>query len=67
MQMLQCHMRMEELYRSLGDFEMVNEQLDMCRHLVEEMELLCGICSMPMGDTPEKIETLPCFHIFHAR
>ena len=67
MHQLRCHLRMQELYRSLGDDVMVDEQGHHVRRLLTEMDLYCGVCSKPMGDKADRLDALPCFHIIHTR
>ncbi|CAH1798583.1 unnamed protein product [Owenia fusiformis] len=67
LQILRCRMHMEELYRTLGDLELVAEQLSICNDLLEDMGLFCGVCNQVMGDNPDKLGFLPCFHLFHSR
>lgn len=67
MQQLRCHRRMQDLYRSLGDFEMTEEEEAHYLRLAEDMELNCGVCNQSIGERSEKLDALPCCHIVHAR
>ncbi len=58
---------MQDLYRSLGDFEMTDEEDSHCRRLIEDMELNCGVCGQTIGEKAEKLDALPCCHIVHSR
>ena len=65
--MLHCHLRMEELYGSLSDQDQAADQSRRGRQLLEDMELMCGVCAQPMGDKPDRLEALACCHIVHTR
>ena len=67
LQMLHCHLRMEELYGSLSDQDQAADQSRRGRQLLEDMELMCGVCGQPMGDKPDRLEALACCHIVHTR
>lgn len=64
---LRCHEHMASLYRSLADYDMVEEQDRNCRRLLSDMELICAICCEPMSDKPDKLDALPCFHLVHSK
>ncbi|KAK7880606.1 hypothetical protein WMY93_032757 [Mugilogobius chulae] len=34
---------------------------------VEELELYCGMCGESIGDRDQKLQALPCSHIFHLK
>ena len=55
------------LYRSLGDRDMEQESEEKVAQLLVEMELVCGVCMGAIGDPPEQLDTLPCWHIVHNR
>ncbi|XP_035662368.1 43 kDa receptor-associated protein of the synapse-like [Branchiostoma floridae] len=65
--LLRAHFRLEMLYRSLGDFQQMREHVVKYTQALEAMELYCGACGDTYGEKPDRIEALPCSHIFHSR
>ena len=45
----------------------LEDEIDECRRLLVQMDLICCVCNQAMGDRSEKLEALPCFHLVHAR
>jgi len=66
--MRSAHLRLAEIYHILEDTEQESLQQRLAACLSEEMELVCGVCREPYGDTPSNsLDALPCSHIFHAK
>ena len=64
---LRCRIMIANLARTRDDAKAIEDQQCRCRHLVEDMELMCGVCGEGMGEAPEGLDTLPCCHLIHAR
>lgn len=64
---LKVHCLSEGIYRSQGQQEEVREQVVKFLQCVEELELYCGMCGESIGDRDQKLQALPCSHIFHLK
>ncbi|XP_022610421.1 43 kDa receptor-associated protein of the synapse isoform X2 [Seriola dumerili] len=64
---LKVHCLSEGIYRSRGQQEELTEQVVKFLQCVEELELYCGMCGESIGDRDQKLQALPCSHIFHLR
>lgn len=65
--MYYCHVRLEEIYGSLGDEGNRAREEHQAINLAAELDRVCGVCRQEYGDTPGPLEALPCAHIFHAK
>ncbi|XP_061825694.1 43 kDa receptor-associated protein of the synapse [Nerophis lumbriciformis] len=65
--MLKAHCLREGIYRSQGRQEELREQVVKFLQCVEELELYCGMCGESIGDRDQKLQALPCSHIFHLK
>ncbi|XP_076589734.1 43 kDa receptor-associated protein of the synapse isoform X8 [Chaetodon auriga] len=64
---LKVHCLSEGIYRSRGQQEELREQVVKFLQCVEELELYCGMCGESIGDRDQKLQALPCSHIFHLK
>lgn len=64
---LKVHCLSEGIYRSRGQLNEVREQVVKFLQCVEELELYCGMCGESIGDRDQKLQALPCSHIFHLK
>ncbi|XP_037110352.1 43 kDa receptor-associated protein of the synapse isoform X1 [Syngnathus acus] len=64
---LKAHCLREGIYRSQGRQEELREQVVKFLQCVEELELYCGMCGESIGDRDQKLQALPCSHIFHYK
>uniref|UniRef100_A0A3B4ATQ4 RING-type domain-containing protein n=1 Tax=Periophthalmus magnuspinnatus TaxID=409849 RepID=A0A3B4ATQ4_9GOBI len=64
---LKVHCISEGIYRSRGQQEELREQVVKFLQCVEELELYCGMCGESIGDRDQKLQALPCSHIFHLK
>lgn len=64
---LKVHCLSEGIYRSQGQEEKLREQVVKFLQCVEELELYCGMCGESIGDRDQKLQSLPCSHIFHLK
>lgn len=64
---LKAHCLREGIYRSQGRQEELREQVVKFLQCVEELELYCGMCGESIGDRDQKLQALPCSHIFHLK
>uniref|UniRef100_T1J5G7 RING-type domain-containing protein n=1 Tax=Strigamia maritima TaxID=126957 RepID=T1J5G7_STRMM len=65
--MYYCHVRLEEIYGSLGDEINRLQEERLAMSLAADLDRVCGVCRQEYGDTPAPLEALPCAHIFHAK
>ncbi|XP_078477720.1 43 kDa receptor-associated protein of the synapse-like isoform X6 [Lampetra planeri] len=64
---LKVHCLSEGIYRNQGKQEELREQVVKFLQCVEELELYCGMCGESIGDRDQKLQALPCSHIFHLK
>ncbi|XP_024117740.1 43 kDa receptor-associated protein of the synapse-like [Oryzias melastigma] len=64
---LKVHCLSEGVYQSRKQQEEVREQVVKFLQCVEELELYCGICGESIGDRDQKLQALPCSHIYHLK
>lgn len=64
---LKVHCLSEGIYRTRGQQEELREQVVKFLQCVEELELYCGMCGESIGDRDQKLQALPCSHIFHLK
>lgn len=64
---LKVHCLSEGIYRSRGQQTELREQVVKFLQCVEELELYCGMCGESIGDRDQKLQALPCSHIFHLK
>lgn len=64
---MKVHCLNEGIYRSRGQQEELREQVVKFLQCVEELELYCGMCGESIGDRDQKLQALPCSHIFHLK
>lgn len=64
---LKVHCLSEGIYRNMGKQEELREQVVKFLQCVEELELYCGMCGESIGDRDQKLQALPCSHIFHLK
>lgn len=64
---LKVHCLSEGIHRSRGQEAEVREQVVKFLQCVEELELYCGMCGESIGDRDQKLQALPCSHIFHLK
>lgn len=64
---LKVHCLSEGIYRSQGQQAELREQVVKFLQCVEELELYCGMCGESIGDRDQKLQALPCSHIFHLK
>lgn len=64
---LKVHCLSEGIFRSQGQETEVREQVVKFLQCVEELELYCGMCGESIGDRDQKLQALPCSHIFHLK
>lgn len=64
---LKVHCLSEGIYRSRGQQAELREQVVKFLQCVEELELYCGMCGESIGDRDQKLQALPCSHIFHLK
>lgn len=64
---LKVHCLSEGVYRSQGQQAELREQVVKFLQCVEELELYCGMCGESIGDRDQKLQALPCSHIFHLK
>ncbi|XP_046345296.1 43 kDa receptor-associated protein of the synapse-like [Haliotis rufescens] len=67
LEMLRCHARLRTLYAATGDETLAHRHFSVLRQLLDEMELLCGVCDEVVGERPEKLDALRCGHFIHGR
>ncbi|KAI3418752.1 hypothetical protein GPALN_007856 [Globodera pallida] len=65
--MMECHLRLQELYVQLSDNENAEQSVQAQCSLVQEMELFCNFCGQRYGEADESLQALSCSHIFHER
>lgn len=64
---LKVHCLSEGIYRSQGQQAELREQVVKFLQCVEELELYCGMCGESIGDRDQKLQALPCSHVFHLK
>ncbi|XP_038136332.1 43 kDa receptor-associated protein of the synapse [Cyprinodon tularosa] len=64
---LKVHCLREGIYRNNKQQEELREQVVKFLQCVEELELYCGMCGESIGDRDQKLQALPCSHIFHLK
>ncbi|MEQ2164213.1 hypothetical protein GOODEAATRI_004341 [Goodea atripinnis] len=64
---LKVHCLREGIYRNSKQQEELREQVVKFLQCVEELELYCGMCGESIGDRDQKLQALPCSHIFHLK
>lgn len=64
---LKVHCLSESIYRSRGQQTELRDQVVKFLQCVEELELYCGMCGESIGDRDQKLQALPCSHIFHLK
>lgn len=64
---LKVHCLSEGIYRSQEQQAELREQVVKFLQCVEELELYCGMCGESIGDRNQKLQALPCSHIFHLK
>ncbi|CAF2525940.1 unnamed protein product [Rotaria sp. Silwood2] len=62
-----CHLLNERILTSDNKLEEARNVLDTAQRLYQEADLLCSVCKTPMGMKPDRIQILPCTHMFHER
>lgn len=64
---LKTHSLREGIYRSREQQEALREQVVKFLQCVEELELYCGMCGESIGEKNQKLQALPCSHVYHLR
>ncbi|KAM4618467.1 43 kDa receptor-associated protein of the synapse isoform 1-T1 [Polymixia lowei] len=64
---MKVHCLSEGIFRSRGQQEELREQVVKFLQCVEELELYCGMCGESIGERNQKLQALPCSHIFHLK
>lgn len=64
---LKVHCLSEGIYRSQEQQAELREQVVKFLQCVEELELYCGMCGESIGDRDQKLQALPCSHVFHLK
>ncbi|TNN86981.1 receptor-associated protein of the synapse [Liparis tanakae] len=64
---LKVHCLSEGIHRTRGQQEELRDQVVKFLQCVEELELYCGMCGESIGDRDQKLQALPCSHIFHLK
>lgn len=64
---LKAHCLSEGVFRQRGQPQQLREQVVKFLQCVEELELYCGMCGESIGDRDQKLQALPCSHIYHLK
>ena len=62
-----CHLLNERILTSENQLDDARRASAIAQRLYQEADLLCIVCSKPMGMKPDQIQVLTCTHIFHER
>uniref|UniRef100_UPI00358FDFFC 43 kDa receptor-associated protein of the synapse n=1 Tax=Myxine glutinosa TaxID=7769 RepID=UPI00358FDFFC len=65
--LVRVHCLAERVHRARGPQRLVREHVVKFHELVEELELYCGFCGEAVGDRDQRLQALPCAHIYHLR